>query len=163
MPSAVGKWATSLPDLESMTIISGGMRVPMNRRDVVSSKSRPPRLWRLTGQVASSCRLFGSTNLQLIREGNEDKKRCPRLFQEQFRGMGANLDVADVLVVLRADDPDFSVVLSCVLAAIAHVNKLGVRLVDDAVGSRLELDRIEKLQSVAAKHSDHSVVAAFQK
>src|SRR6266850_6035478 len=77
--------------------------------------------------------------------------------------MGGHLDIADVFIALRVNDPYFAVALPCVLAAVAYVDQFGIRFVNDAVGPGLKLDRIEKLESVALKHSDHSVVTACQK
>src|SRR5260370_4430814 len=106
--------------------------------------------------------LFSVDYLKLVGDGNEGKERRPRLIQEQLRGMRGHLEIANVFVVLRIDDSDFSVVFSRIFAAVAYIDQLGIRFVDNAVGPRLKLDRIEKLESVAPKHPDHSVVAACQ-
>src|SRR6266851_9213906 len=77
--------------------------------------------------------------------------------------MSHNSYVTDELVVPRVDDSDFSVVFSRVLAAIANVNKLGLRFVDHAVRSRLKVDRIEKFERVTSKDPEHPVIAACYK
>src|SRR5712671_5973459 len=77
--------------------------------------------------------------------------------------MRGHLDVADVFVILRVDNSDFSVVLSSVLTTVADIDQLGIWFVDNSVGPRIKLDRIEQLKRVPSKHADHCVVAACQK
>ena len=76
--------------------------------------------------------------------------------------MGRHLDIADVFVGLRVKDSYFPIALSRILATIADIDQLRVWIVDDAVGSRFNLDRIQKLERVSSKNSHHSVVAACQ-
>ena len=76
--------------------------------------------------------------------------------------MGRHPDIADMCVGLRVDDSNFPIALPCVFSAVADVNQLGVRIVDDAVGSVLELDRSDGLECFTSKYSEHPVVAAYQ-
>src|SRR5207244_11005892 len=91
MPSAVGRWATSLPDLEPMTIISGGVRVPMNRREVDSSKAASPGCWLLTRQVETTFRLLMSITWIWLAMETDTKSVVPDLSNKSSEGWATTL------------------------------------------------------------------------
>src|SRR6202035_341722 len=69
-------------------------------------------------------------------------------------------DVAEMLVRFAVDDSNLAIVLACVPAAVADIERLRVGIVGDAVGAQVELDGIEQFESVTAEDTEHSVVAA---
>src|SRR5215472_2638096 len=77
--------------------------------------------------------------------------------------MSYNFNIGNVLVPRCIDDSHFSVVLTGVLTAIPDINKVGVRIVNDAVGAWFELDGLEKIERVAPKNPKHRVVPACHK
>ena len=50
-----------------------------------------------------------------------------------------------MLVIPRIDDSDFSIVLTCILAAITDIRQPAVRFVDNAIGARFKMNGIEKV------------------
>src|SRR5215471_19396198 len=74
--------------------------------------------------------------------------------------MGRHSDISNMLVSFCVDDSDFPIVLTRVFAAIPDVDELGVRFVDNAVGTGFKLDRVEKVERVRLKDPQHGVVSA---
>src|SRR5712691_11936632 len=92
-----------------MTIISGGVRVRMNRREGDSSKAASPGRWLLTCQVETICRLFVSITWIWLAMAMNTKSVVPDLSNKSSEVVGHNFDIADALVFLCVDDSNLSV------------------------------------------------------
>src|ERR1035438_7759460 len=77
--------------------------------------------------------------------------------------MSHDFNIAEAPILPCIDDSDLSVVLPRVLSTIPDVDKLRFRFVDNSVRSRLQVNRVEKFQSVPLKHSQHPVISAGHK
>ena len=68
-------------------------------------------------------------HLNFACNGNEDEQCLTGLVQQKFRRVGLHFDVAEVLVCLGVDNPDFAVVLTGILTAVSDIQKLSVGIV----------------------------------
>jgi hypothetical protein len=53
--------------------------------------------------------------------------------------VGVHFDIADLLIRLGVDDSDLAVVLPGILSAVSDVEKLGVGIKNDSVGTEVQL------------------------
>src|SRR3984893_1209181 len=64
-----------------------------------------------------------------------------------------------MLVRLALDDADPPVVLTGIRTAVPHVQKLSLGIVGDTVGTKVQLDRIQQVERVAAEYAEHAVIS----
>src|SRR5205823_15114303 len=64
---------------------------------------------------------------------------------------------------LFRSNPNLAEVFACILAAIAYIEQLRVRIVGHTVRTQLQLDGIKQLEGVTAEYPEHSVVSAGHK
>jgi len=70
-----------------------------------------------------------------------------------------DFDIAEVLIRLGVDYPDFAVVLTSILTAVSYIEEFGMGIVSDTVGTKIQLDRIQQVESVAAEYPEHPVIS----
>src|SRR5882672_5213966 len=70
-----------------MTIISAGVRVPMNSRDVDSSNAASPGRWLVTGQVDRTSRFLVSITWSLLAMETKTKSVFPALSSKSSEGL----------------------------------------------------------------------------
>src|SRR5258708_7960341 len=102
-------------------------------------------------------------NLNYARNGNENEQGLAGFVQQKFRRVGLHFDVAEVLVCFGVDNSDFPVILAGILASVSDVQDLSVWIVGDTVGSQIQLDRVQQVQSVAPEYPDHPVISTGHK
>src|SRR5579859_7265455 len=63
-------------------------------------------------------------------------------------------------ILFCVDNPDLSIVLTGILPSESDIQKLGMGIICNPVGTKIEFDLIYKLQSVAAEYANHTVISA---
>ena len=76
-------------------------------------------------------------DLNFVCGGNEDEQSLTGLVQKKLPRMAVHFDIANVLVRFGVDDPNLAVILSRILAAVAHIKQLRVRIVGHTVGAQI--------------------------
>src|SRR5260370_12963384 len=79
-------------------------------------------------------------NLNFVRSRNEDKQSLTGLIQKKLPRVAVHFDIANVLLRFGLNNPDFAVVLAGILAAVAHIKQLRVRIVGHTLGPQIQLD-----------------------
>src|SRR6266566_5518439 len=103
MPSAVGRSATSLPDFESMAIISGGVCVPINSREADSSNAASPGCWmKVLFNHARRYDLFDRNPIELVRQSAKRRKIPEILTVVEIQQLLAALGTRERTLVLLA-------------------------------------------------------------
>jgi len=74
-------------------------------------------------------------NLNLACGGHEDEQGLSGLVQQKFRRVRLHSDVVNMLIRLGVDNPNFPVILTCILATVSYIEKFAVGIVRDTVGS----------------------------
>src|SRR5260370_34707876 len=64
-----------------------------------------------------------------------------------------------MLIRIGVDNPDFPVILACILTAVSHIEKFAMGIVRDTVGSQIQLDRVQQVERVAAEYTEHAVIS----
>src|SRR5260370_15537221 len=64
-----------------------------------------------------------------------------------------------MLIDFGVDDPDFAIVFAGILTTVPNIEKFGVGVVGNTVGTQVQLDRVQQVESVAAENAEHPVIS----